>query len=99
VNQTPSQLYPPPYQTPPPKIETYLVHSILVTLFCCLPLGIPAIVYAANANSKLGAGDTAGALRASQNAKTWCLISLVAGLIVGFGWMALIGFSAMGHLH
>ena len=39
----------PPYlrQAPP---STYLVRAILVTVFCCLPFGIVAIVYAAQVN-------------------------------------------------
>lgn len=34
----------------PPKIENYLVPAILVTLCCCVPAGIVAIVYAAQVN-------------------------------------------------
>ena len=46
---------------PPPQIQNYLVTSILVTLCCCIPAGIVAIVYAAQVNSKLAGGDVAGA--------------------------------------
>src|SRR3990172_6476576 len=45
----------------PVRIPNYLVHAILCTLFCCLPLGIVAIVYAAQVNSKAAAGDIARA--------------------------------------
>ena len=62
-------------------VPNYLVFAILATVFCCLPAGIPAIVYAAQVNSKLQAGDVAGAQAASNNAKTWCFVS--AGLGVG----------------
>ena len=34
------------------NVETYLVGSILVTIFCCAPFGIPAIVYSAIAERK-----------------------------------------------
>src|SRR5438128_1439779 len=34
-------------------VPNYLVQSILCTLFCCLPFGIVAIVYAAQVNSKV----------------------------------------------
>ena len=47
---------------PPSNIQTYLAQSILVTLFCCLPFGVVAIVYAAQASGKLSAGDYYGAL-------------------------------------
>jgi Interferon-induced transmembrane protein len=64
------------------NVPNYLVQSILVTLFCCLPAEIVAIVYAAQVNSKQGAGDIAGAMAAAKNAKTWCWVSLGAGLAV-----------------
>ena len=68
----------PPGQTVP----NYLVFAILSTVFCCLPAGIPAIVYASQVNSKLLLGDMAGAQAASNNAKMWCWISLGLGLVV-----------------
>jgi hypothetical protein len=67
----------------PARPENYLVQAILTTLCCCLPAGIVAIVYASQVNSKYQVGDYAGALDASNKAKTWCLVSLVAGIIVG----------------
>ena len=65
----------------PRPIPNYLVQSIFCTLCCCLPLGIVAIVYAAQVNSKLAAGDHHGALDASQNARTWCWVAFALGLI------------------
>src|SRR5258708_18753527 len=53
-------------------VPNYLVFAILATVFCCLPAGVPAIVYAAQVNAKLQTGDVAGAQAASNNAKTWC---------------------------
>jgi hypothetical protein len=64
------------------KIPNYLVQAILVTLCCCLPGGIAAIVYAAQVNSKQAAGDIAGAQDSSHKAKMWCWISLGVGLVV-----------------
>src|SRR5687767_5164983 len=66
---------------PREDIPNYLVQSILVTLCCCLPGGIVAIVYAAQVNSKLSAGDISGARQASDNAKMWCWISFGVGLV------------------
>lgn len=60
---------------PPVQVDNYLVFAILATVLCCLPAGIPAIVYAAQVNSKLQAGDVAGAQLSSKNAKMWCWIS------------------------
>ena len=66
---------------PQEKIPNYLVQSILVTLCCCLPFGVVAIIYAAQVNTKQQAGDIAGATLASQNAKKWCWIGLAVGIV------------------
>jgi len=63
-------------------VPNYLVFAILTTIFCCLPAGIPAIVYAAQVNGKLQAGDIAGAQAASKNAKMWCWIAAGAGIAI-----------------
>ncbi|MBN1550115.1 CD225/dispanin family protein [bacterium] len=67
-------------------IPNYLAQSILVTLFCCLPAGIPAIVYASQVNGKAMAGDTVGARVASEYAKTWCWIAFGLGLGAGMAY-------------
>ena len=72
-------------------VPTHLAPAILVTLFCCLPFGIVAIVFAAQVNGKLQAGDYEGAQSASNNAKTWCWVSFGAGLVIGlFGIISAI---------
>lgn len=78
-----------------PQVNNYLIPAILVTICCCLPGGIVAIVYAAQVNSKLQAGDIVGAQAASNNAKLWCIISAVAGLVGGIGYVALTFMGAM----
>jgi hypothetical protein len=68
------------------SIPNYLVHSIVVTLCCCMPLGVVGIIFAAQVNSKLAAGDIVGAQEASNKAKLFCLIGAgvgILGLIVG----------------
>lgn len=76
-------------------VPNYLVQAILVTIFCCVPFGIPAIVFAAQVNSKLTAGDYNGAVEASKKAKTWCWICFGVGL--GFGIIYLM-FAIIGIL-
>ena len=66
-----------------------LVHSIIATLCCCMPFGIVALVYSAQVNSKLAAGDVAGAQAASASAKTWVIVSFVAGFVT-FGGLGLL---------
>ncbi len=80
-------------------IPTYLWQSIVVTILCCLPLGIPAIVYAARVESLRLRGDIAGAMAASSSAKMWCLIALIAGLVFNaiVGVFAFVGAAAAPH--
>ena len=78
----------PPYPQAPwpgataPPIQTYLVPAILVTLFCFLPTGIAAIVYATQVSSKRDTGDYIGAAGASKQARMWTIVSLIVGLAV-----------------
>jgi hypothetical protein len=67
----------------PPSVPNYLIWSILSTLFCCLPAGIVAIVYASQVDGKLRSGDYEGAVQSSNNAKTWTMVSAGLGLVVG----------------
>ena len=79
-----------------PHIPNYLVQAILVTVLCCLPAGIVSIVYAAQVNGKVAAGDIAGAREASQKAKTWMWISLGVGLGLGILYFLLMVVGGMG---
>ncbi|HEU4888531.1 MAG TPA: CD225/dispanin family protein [Thermoanaerobaculia bacterium] len=66
------------------KVPNYLVHSIIATLCCCLPFGIVAMVYSAQVNTKLAAGDEAGARESSKKARTWIIVAF-CGFIVLIG--------------
>src|SRR5690625_152350 len=59
----------------------YLVFAILTTLFCCLPLGAPAIAFAAQVNNKWAIGDYQGAQDASNKAKNFSIWSAVVGAV------------------
>lgn len=72
--------------SPPQQIPNYLVHAILSTLCCCLPLGIVSIIYATQVNTKRDAGDIAGAWEASKNAKKWAMISAGVGVV----WLIIV---------
>jgi len=69
------------YFPPPEAVPNYLVHSILVTLCCCLPFGIVALIYASQVNNKLAAGDIAGAQNASRRARTWVIVAFILGIV------------------
>jgi hypothetical protein len=76
-------------------VPNYLAQAILTTLFCCLPFGIVSIVFAAQVNGKLAAGDRAGALQSSQNAKTWAWLSFGFGIAF---WVIVIFIPLLGRL-
>jgi hypothetical protein len=77
----------------PPKIANYLVHSIVVTLCCCLPLGIVALVFSSQVNTKLAAGDVAGAEVSSQKARMWVIVAFVGGIVSNIAVAALMMMS------
>jgi hypothetical protein len=97
----PSAVFPPGSSVPGSpggvNVPNHLVFAILVTVLCCLPTGIAAIVYAAQVNGKLQAGDIAGAQEASKNAKMWCWISVGAGLVIMLGYCVVGLLSFMNH--
>jgi hypothetical protein len=66
---------------PPPKIQNWLIPSIVSTVLCCLPAGVVGIIYASQVNGKLASGDIAGAQKAANNARLWTIISVVVGLV------------------
>ncbi len=70
-------------------LPNYLWQSIVVTLCCCLPFGVVAIVYAAQVKSKLSVGDFAGAQDSSSKAKMWCWIGFGVGLLTNGIWIAI----------
>ena len=72
-------LLPPP---PLPVVPNRLVPAVLVTVACCLPCGVVALIYSARVNRCLETGDPEGAARASRTAARWCLLSLGVGLLV-----------------
>lgn len=79
---------------PSQKPDNYLVWSILATLFCCVPTGIAAIVFAAQVDSKWTAGDYAGAQNASEKAKLWSWVSFGLGLTFAVLYVLLVGLGA-----
>ncbi len=83
-----------PNQRPP---KSWLVESILVTLFCCLPFGIVGIINAANVESRFYAGDIEGAKRASEEAGKWTKIGfwIAIGVIALYIVAILTGISVL----
>lgn len=81
----------------PPKPDNYLVWSILVTLFCCLPFGIVAIIKSCAVDSAYTANNLPAAQQASADAKKWCIIGALSSVLVGVVYLlfgALVTFAA-----
>lgn len=84
--------------TPPPSptggsatVPNYLIPAIL-SVFCCWPLAIVAIIFAAQVNGKVASGDIAGAMDASKKAKMFSFISIGIGLVLGLCYIIFIVF-------
>ena len=74
--------------------KTWMVESILATIFCCLPLGIAGIVNASKVTTLFADGKVEAAQAASANAKKWTLWAFFIGL--GFGVLNLIVYFIYG---
>src|SRR6478672_12579391 len=92
--------------TPPPPpaggsatVPNYLVPAI-ISIFCCWPLAIPAIIFATQVNGKVAAGDIAGAQDASKKAKMFSFIAIGLGLLGILCYVIMlilgVGLSALG---
>lgn len=79
-------------RTPPPSgpsyqeafsgtVDNHLVKSILVTLCCCLPFGIAAIVFSSQVNPLVQGGRYAEAREKAAQADKWANWGIGLGLI------------------
>lgn len=73
------------------KPDNNMLWAILSTLFCCLPLGIVAIINAAKVDGLYRSGDYSGAKEAADNAKKYAQYGLVIGII----WIVIYFFILM----
>lgn len=81
------------YGAMPPKPDSYLVWSILVTLLCCIVFGIIAIIESTKVDSLWNQGRVDDAYRASNRAKLWCIWGVVAGFIISVFYVIITIFS------
>jgi hypothetical protein len=77
-------------------IPNYLTQAILVTVCCCVPLGIVAIINAAQVNGYLASGNYEAARKASDEAKRWSTIGCVLGIVIG---IFIFGLQILGGAH
>jgi hypothetical protein len=88
-----------PGEPPPPGLgpaPANLAVSILVTILCCWPFGIPAIVFSARTMSANAAGDYLTAHEESKKAAMWGWISFGVGLVPVMIYLALLAIAALG---
>ena len=78
---------PPPPPGPPPIPQgqapsNHLIWSILVTVLCCLPLGVAAIVKSSQVNALWAQGNYGQAQKAADDAKKFAIWGAIAGVII-----------------
>ena len=92
---------PPPPTGTPTNVPNYLIPAILSAI-CCFPLGIISIVFAAQVNGKVAAGDIAGAMQASKMAKIFSFVFLGLGIVGILGyflvWVLIFGGAMLGNM-
>jgi archaellum biogenesis protein FlaJ (TadC family) len=71
--------YPAQLQYPP---RTYLLFSVLVTIFCFPPTGLVALVNAMRVNSLWKTQQHDKSRKASRRARNWGLLSLAIGIVM-----------------
>ena len=70
----------------PLRPANYLAEAIVVTILCCNPLGIIAIVYGSKVNRLYDDRRFDEARQASANARNWFVATLVCG-VLSWAWM------------
>lgn len=68
-----------PYSLPRP--DTHLVEAVLVTLCCCLPFGIVAIVKSSQVSTFYAKGQYDQAALCSADAQKWVIASVICGIL------------------
>lgn len=64
-------------------VNNQMVKAILVTVLCCLPFGIVAIIKSSEVNGKLAVGDIVGAQMSASSSSDWSNMAIIFGLIFG----------------
>ena len=64
------------------KPDNYQVWAILALLFCCLPLGIMALLESNKVNNEWDKGNYQTAIQASEKTRTYLYISVAGGVFM-----------------
>lgn len=72
---------PPPAAVQAPCPNNHLILSILITIFCCLPTGVIAIIYSCKVNTLYNENRLQEAQNASQWALRWNIVSVILTVV------------------
>lgn len=78
-----------------PQPKNWLIESVLVTIFCCLPLGIVGIILALLVDSLWREGHYEASKRLSLEAGRWVRYGVIFGVIALIIYMLLISSGIM----
>ena len=79
-------------------IPNHLAMAILVTVFCCMPFGIIAIIHACKTDAAAARGDVLQAVSHSNSAQNWSLFGIVIGFIFIISQLAINGGNLLNYL-
>ncbi|KAG8538110.1 hypothetical protein GDO81_023284 [Engystomops pustulosus] len=97
----------PVYATPPPVVMTtqptmvpmakpiytnYVPWSVGNMIFCCLPLGIVALIYSIKAQDAVHRQDVTKVSHYSRSAFTWNLSATLLGICIHIVWIGVVIF-------
>jgi hypothetical protein len=82
-------------EIPPLKPNNWLWQSIVVTLFCCVPLGIVGIVHAAKVDVLYYNGKYSEAEAVARSARNWTILAFLIGLVLIISWISVFNNEEM----
>jgi hypothetical protein len=68
----------------PPDVPDYLLPAVLITVLCCMPIGIIAIMFAAQAKTLASRGEYDRAMQAAERAKLFCWVAFGTAAVLLF---------------
>src|SRR5262245_17365218 len=86
-----------PFKTTVEGVESYMLPALLTTIFCCMPFGVVALVYADKVNVAKEEDDLEAALDASRKARKWFRASIITAILINVVYFILrflLGFFA-----